>query len=144
MKKKILFLGVFALFASATAAQSVWFFYDETGNCTSRRIIMLSASDDALRADGSASLFEEQIDTDLQVKIYPNPTEGLLQVEISGNTDDEVPAILSVFNTGGKQLQIQQAVSNLTLVNLSSYPKGIYILRLLVKDKPTDYKIIKL
>jgi YD repeat-containing protein len=145
LKKKHMKLQIFFLFwlvaVTCAQAQTVRFAYDPAGNRISRTIIMSSS----LRADAQEEpkTLIEQLTGEIQVKIYPNPTRGMLQVEISGNTGDAEPVMLSVFDTGGKQLQMQQAVSNLTLVNLSSYPEGIYILRLLINGKPTDYKIIK-
>lgn len=143
MKKKILLFSLFALFASAAVAQTVQFAYDETGNRISRTIVLTIPS---LRADGSgqdeALLFEEQLAADLEVKIYPNPTEGLLQIEILGMELDE-KAQFALFGLNGEKLLQTAATSQLTPVDMSKYPAGIYVLRLTVRGKPMDYKIVK-
>jgi hypothetical protein len=145
MKKKILLFSMFALFANAAVAQTVQFAYDEAGNRISR-IVISTASGSTLRSEGSEPdatlLLEEQLAAGLEVKIYPNPTDGLLQVEISGMEAGET-AQLALFDLNGQKLLQTAATSLFTPVDMSKYPAGIYALQLTVRGKPTDYKIVK-
>ncbi|MEO6254480.1 MAG: T9SS type A sorting domain-containing protein [Ferruginibacter sp.] len=67
-----------------------------------------------------------------QVKYYPNPTSGLLNVEITDAMKPEVKWI-TVSNTAGivlDQVEIQPGNSLLIQLNFSKYPKGIYFIQL--------------
>ncbi len=74
------------------------------------------------------------------MKIYPNPVKHILTVETllsSGNST------LSVFDVSGQELLKQQVVSAKTQLDLSSFAKGVYTIRLLNNDKVDVRKIIK-
>jgi hypothetical protein len=145
MKKTILFFNLFALWASAVASQTIQFAYDEAGNRISR-VIVFNTSGNTLRSGGAetdaTSLFEEQLATDLQVKIYPNPTKGRLQVELSGMETDET-AQFALFGLNGEKLLQMETISPLTPIDMSTYPTGIYVLTLTIRGQSTDYKIVK-
>jgi YD repeat-containing protein len=143
MKKKILFFSMFALLAGTAAAQTVQFAYDEAGNRISRTITLRAPALRSGEAEPDATpLLEEQLATDLLVKIYPNPTEGLLQVELSEMETDET-AQLALFGLNGENLLQTTATSQLTPVDMSKYPTGVYVLRLVIRGNPVDYKIVK-
>jgi hypothetical protein len=143
MKKKNLFFGMLALFAGAAVAQTVEFAYDEAGNRISRTLMLPAPGLRAGETEPDATpVLEEQLDPDLQVKIYPNPTEGLLQVEFSGMEAGET-AQLALFGLNGEKLLQTTATYLLTPVDMSEYPAGVYLLRLIIRGKPTDYKIVK-
>ncbi len=66
------------------------------------------------------------------VKYYPNPTNGLLNVEITDAMKPEVKWI-TISNTAGivlDQVKIQPGNSLLIQLNFSKYPKGIYFIQL--------------
>ena len=69
------------------------------------------------------------------LKIYPNPTTDIL------NLDLQEEATLSVFDISGKQLLTQKANGN-TQLNLSAFAKGIYVLKI-VNDN-TETKTLKI
>jgi hypothetical protein len=142
MKRKILFFSVFALFASATAAQTLQFAYDEAGNRISRTITILSPDLRAGEERQDVTSLVEQLATDLSVKIYPNPTKGLLQVELLGiGTDETVQLVL--FGLNGQVLLQTDTTSKLVSVDMLEHSTGVYVLRLTVRGRSTDYKIIK-
>jgi len=66
------------------------------------------------------------------VKYYPNPTNGMLNIELT----DEIKMQekwLTISNTAGivtDQFKIQANSSNIITVNFSNYPKGIYFIQL--------------
>jgi hypothetical protein len=145
-KKILLIAALFALAASNAGnafAQSVTFGYDAAGNRISRTVLMSAPQAAPRAAEASQEPFVEQLAADLQVKIYPNPTKGILQVELTGIEDDDETPQIAVFGINGTMLWHTNATSTLNSVDLSQYPAGVYVLKLTIRGKQTDYKIIK-
>ena len=89
---------------------------------------------------GMGSLTIEIVDTTLttgvkfakepqfKVNIYPNPAENLLNVELK--TDSNYPVTITLFNSIGESvLNKQIECSGKETLNLSSFSKGIYLVR---------------
>ena len=60
-----------------------------------------------------------------QLKIYPNPVSNLLNIEWEGNTFD-----VKVYNTLGELIYFNENEINTLVLDLSSYPQGVYFLKL--------------
>jgi len=80
--------------------------------------------------------------SDLDVKVFPNPTSDFVVVHLIPTT---INAVLSLYDFSGKLLQQHLITGSETCVNLSSYTCGTYILKLYQKDKTPvhSFKIIK-
>ncbi len=77
-----------------------------------------------------------------EVKIYPSPTKGNLTVEISHIEAQKV--ILLVYNLQGKQLLNKTlSISQRTSVDLSRFPAGMYIMKIIADKQSSQWKIIK-
>ena len=74
------------------------------------------------------------------VRIYPNPTQGQLRVEVQGNGQPYTYRLLSM--SGTSITQGQHDGSPLPL-DLSPQPDGAYLLQLIWGDDRCTYKIIK-
>lgn len=81
-------------------------------------------------------------DLDQKVKIYPNPTSGLLKTELSG-FDPSLKIGIYVYNSTGQLLQQKVPATTLETIDLSVYPNGLYIMRIVVGDNVSEWKIIK-
>ena len=144
MKKTHVILFFTFFFAVTLYADSISFGYDAAGNRISRTIHF---SQQNTRGNKSAAdtpePFVEVFEGERQVKIYPNPTQGRLAVEITGgNSDDKVR--LTLYNLQGAKLQeMESAVGDTRQVDMFDYPSATYILRLQAGEKTTEYKIIK-
>jgi hypothetical protein len=117
--------------------------YDYAGNRTSRAVIDLKSatiSADTIAAKQAEKPLEDLIG-DQKIKIYPNPTKGLLQVQIPQT--DEIPATLQVFTLRGVLLHKANVVDEITEIDLSGQLAGMYILKILIGDQSSDWKIIK-
>lgn len=75
---------------------------------------------DALASVKTTSTIEEKI------QIYPNPTSGLVNIVVPGNTANNR---IMVFDLTGKML-INQELTNST-VNISDFRSGLYLLRVI-------------
>ena len=63
------------------------------------------------------------------LRIYPNPTTGILTIETNGIKEGQ----LSIINLTG-QVQMQLVISEKTEVDLHKLPRGVYLLKLQSKD----------
>ncbi|ASW74787.1 hypothetical protein IQ37_19645 [Chryseobacterium piperi] len=79
------------------------------------------------------------------IKVYPNPTKDILYVDFNGNVKDFNS--LEIYSVDAKKVitkSLSSANKGKIEVNLSQYPTGIYILKVIDKDgKSYPYKIIK-
>lgn len=89
------------------------------------------------------SYFEE-IFVSEEVIVYPNPTEGQVQIYVGGK-DNTVE--LSVLNLQGQSLfnnQIQVGNNRVIEYDLGNYPSGVYLLQLTGKEVNQRIKVVKL
>lgn len=116
--------------------------YDASGNRT-ERVIDLTKSAEIAASSSSTNeeqLFEAEL-ANLDIRIYPNPTKGLLKVEIPDIGD--IKPTLVIYNLQGKQL-VNKTVSNqISTINLSDQPPGMYIMKIVNGEESLDWKIIK-
>jgi hypothetical protein len=138
MKKHFLFyLLLFA--ASSLSAQNVSYAYDNAGNRI-ERVISLIASPE-LRASEEVTELEDVV-AKHEIRIYPNPTQGQLTVEIVDFNAD-LPFEFTLTDLSGKIIDRKKATSGYQNFNLSGQPDGIYLLRISIDGESTTWKIIK-
>lgn len=84
----------------------------------------------------NTSLNTVEIDQN-HVKLYPNPTQGIVNI----NTDLDLEKV-EVYNTLGQNVFFGKVINN--TIDLSTQPKGVYIVRLQTTDgQIMSYKLIK-
>lgn len=71
---------------------------------------------------------------EMQVKVYPNPTTGIV------NVDAQEVQKIELFDLGGRMLRSMGQTSS---VDLSTLPEGVYYLRITCKDGYRVVKVIK-
>ena len=72
--------------------------------------------------------------------IYPNPTNNVINIKVN-NLQEEIT--YEITTIAGKQIVSGRINDNITEVNLSSYPKGIYLLKINSNSSSSLRKIIK-
>lgn len=124
--------------------------YDESGNRISREQVITYPKKSAQMPKDSLSLVSpkdkvNEVFKDLvenrEITIYPNPTKGLLTVEIPLSNNDK--ARIRLFNIQWKLLIDNNNPGTMTEVDLSGQPAGIYLMQIFVNNKPSTWKIIK-
>ncbi|MDA9774281.1 FG-GAP-like repeat-containing protein [Saprospiraceae bacterium] len=77
-----------------------------------------------------------------QVEVFPNPTNSVVYLKINQNalTDNDN---VSIYSLPGTKLYSSKIDSQQTEINLSSYPKGIYLLVTTLNGVPETFKILK-
>lgn len=144
MRHFLLIITFFALFPLLSSAQCrIGYSYDAAGNRIKREIIMPATPKGINKktSDTQEQMFSESLNKH-SVKIYPNPTKGLLKVSISGlkSTDK---CSLGVFTmTGVKVMSCNTNTDNVD-IDLSNRPVGVYLLKITINNNSTTWKIIK-
>ena len=88
------------------------------------------------------SIFE--IDLSSKLKVYPNPNKGIFELEINNYTND---CQLMIYNQTG-QIIFNEKINTLSATNtkksidLSKYPKGIYLLNLKYSNGILSRKVV--
>jgi len=78
------------------------------------------------------------------ILIYPNPTEGLLQVEIIESGEGGSDFTLVVSDNNGKQVLRKKKESTRTIIDLSDQPAGFYIFTITLGTVVSRWKVVKL
>lgn len=79
---------------------------------------------------------------DYKVTISPNPTNGLLTVEIAGY-ENSMHGEIRALSMEGKVLQKQGVTSASTQIDLTDYPAGLYLLSIHLNGETMIRKIVK-
>ena len=77
---------------------------------------------------------------DVKLIVYPNPTHGFVTIKGLDNVTDMTVVIA---NSNGQIIYENLLYSNNASVDLSSYPDGLYIMKIYGRDKHTGNKVSK-
>lgn len=76
-----------------------------------------------------------------ETKIYPNPTKGMLRIDLPRLNDLE--ALITVHDASGKLIIRKSSNGPGNSVDLSAYPNGFYIMKICIGQDKKEWKIIK-
>ena len=117
--------------------------YDASGNRIERQFITLKS---ARIASSDGNKLEKEVFEGLlgegELKIYPNPTKGMLRVEIPLNVLEE-QVFLRVYNMQGTLVADQLVSGETSFVDLGSRPSGLYIMKISSGMMVSEWKIVK-
>lgn len=137
----MIFLCVYML--STSAQNVISYAYDQAGNRISRKVINLTTTPNPthVKKDQDPAPVEDQLG-ERKITVYPNPTKGMLGVEIAG-VDNKDELQVMIFDVKGRELLTKRVQKGVTLINISQYPTGWYVLRVQAGKKMTEFKIVK-
>lgn len=135
----ILLLSILTIFLVSISAQTVEYQYDKSGNISNRKTITLKS---ALSETEKESATKVLLDTDIEAKIYPNPTQGQLKIELSDYKEKEVLSF-QLYDMNGRLLINTKKNEAINELDLSRFSNGTYILRMIRNGKPSSWRIIK-
>ena len=92
----------------------------------------------AINNNGYNILDEETATSSHDLYIYPNPTNGIVYIKAF---EDKIQSV-TVANMTGKVLMSQDANSDLAEIDLSSYPKGIYLVNVVTENDSYTEKVV--
>ena len=76
------------------------------------------------------------------MKVYPNPTQGKVYIEMQDG--DEIGySKICVFDSHGRLIHEQEGHGNAVELDLFTYPTGYYIVDLFVNEEHTTWKVVK-
>lgn len=143
---------LFLIALSLTAQDSISFEYNAAGGRISKKVIRMTTLAPAQQdveeeeepVEAPTEIEEVYNDhlAEAEIRIYPNPTKGLLFVNID-NIPADSRAQIMLFNMSGRQLLTTEIVSSPTEIDITNHPNGVYIMRIIIGDKLTEWKIIK-
>lgn len=123
-----------------TSGQNVVEFeHDIAGNRELRKISVKKIADTSSKsqADSTVNYLLGNID---QIKVYPNPTYGLINIDIPESIS-KIEYIL--FDQQSKVIEDGSLNSQHSIIDISNYEKGIYLLKIIYQQTTCSYKIIK-
>lgn len=136
------------LSAKILSAQTpVIYLYDDAGNRIFRTIELKSANADSSNKGNAVSailkpeVFQDKLG-DKKILIYPNPTRGQLKIDIEGY-QEEVYSGLYLYTVSGGLLFSKSPANSSMEVDLSDFPVGTYILKIVLGNYKSDWKILK-
>jgi len=74
------------------------------------------------------------------IAIYPNPTEGILNVKLNGYKSEIVT--IRIFNSNGQVVLTDEILKSSVEFNLTHLPKGVYVVELQNGTKTSGTKIV--
>lgn len=128
--------------------------YDASGNMIERKVELVevpqystsgkNAKDNIPETDKVSETGQmEDILPEIDVRVYPNPNQGMFWINIAG-IDVPWDALIEIFSAGGAPVRKWRGISQPHAVDISDRPAGIYFLRLTFgKDYEYVWKIIK-
>ena len=122
--------------ASDTEPKVVKYTYDASGNRLTRASISQAKSPAAAR-DSVSNPFEN-----IHVTATPNPTPGIVTVQLSGmGNPEELP--LGLYSLEGTNI-LQENILESIQLDLTPYPAGWYIVKIHIGDTLKSIKILKI
>jgi len=159
---KVTYVIFFALILIAGTLKSqstfIEYTYDNAGNRISRTVISMrlrkDTSQDSTKTKDSlltkkqftdsTALFSENAGN-INVSVYPNPTKGLLNLEIE-NTEtpnERISAEYSIINENGNIIFNKKYLGKLQAIDFTMYSAGIYYLKIKNEKINKTIKIVK-
>lgn len=127
-------------FTDVHAQNRIKYTYDDGGNRLSRKQEIVVKTRSAVNEE-EPSIYEEKL-AETKVTIYPNPTRGMLKIDISGVKVFENAAI-SLYDLTGTLLQRWENITQSNAVDISDRNLGVYIMQVTYNGNTSSWKIIK-
>jgi hypothetical protein len=136
----LLFAGLSFFYTFLNAQSTVSYAYDHAGNRIGRTIV-LPTQEMRASAEEEPTVYSEVL-SDILIKIYPNPTQGLLYIRIE-NLPPDVKAQVALYHLSGKMITVREDVSHSIEIDFTGQEAGIYLLKIVAGENQTEWKIIK-
>lgn len=125
-------------------SQTIYYLYDNAGNRTERTIYLEdNKGSTSLKKKDVKEVFTDNTFKPQSIKIYPNPTRGLLSIEVPEDPENIAEIQIILTDTNGKVILNKTKAPLITEVNLSTQSNGLYILIMKKGVVTSKWKIIK-
>jgi hypothetical protein len=144
---RISLIIIILLIANCLKAQSykAEYSYDNKGNRVLTNVVYLSKTIDPKTLEEKVD-FESELESIITIRVYPNPTKGILLIEITSKSIEQIqspPSGIVLFDVSGKKLWETNSLKSMNTIDLSTFPNGIYMVQLRLAEKVKTYKVIK-
>lgn len=78
------------------------------------------------------------------IKVYPNPTTEMLNVEIANLQSSNLPTLITIENMLGQVVYTKQTTQQLNQFNISTFVSGVYFIKVVSGGKTEYVKLLKL
>lgn len=143
MKQTYYLFFLLVLFVSITleAQNTISYTYDNAGNRLTRTITLGNQQASKRHQPTDSVVIKETIG-ERTIKVFPNPTRGALGIDIQGG-DPKHELRLQIYSGAGALLYNQPATEGLNPIDMTQYPQGWYVLRVIAGTEKREYKIVK-
>lgn len=139
MSKK-LFALIVCLIPYVSNAYKVSYSYDAAGNRVSKEIVLEQKR--SLKKGNSHENTVSETLSDKEIRIYPNPTKGILKLEISVLEENDNCEI-SIYSSSGQLLYTLRTNEQIIDIDMTSFTSGAYFLHITINREQSIWKIIK-
>lgn len=115
--------------------------YDDAGNRIMRKVMPVSMMASGGDNHNDSTYYIDRMES-IQMKVYPNPTQGIVHIELQSTTDITDNGI-RVFDSKGRIICEKSGDGNTMEIDLKHYPSGYYIVDLYANKERTTWKIVK-
>lgn len=140
MKTKLLLITPLFLMAfySSHAQSDFQYDYDAAGNRTQRSLIIprYASPEDSVKLIVTGSI------AGYQVKLFPNPTQGAITLQVIGFENTE-QSKAEVYDMQGRLVLSTPLLSGFTTIDLTPQLSGNYLLSIFVDGKRKQWKVVK-
>lgn len=126
-------------------AQNFTFSSDANGNRTGRTFTLLKSTvtvtPDTVQIFKESEVANDQIGNVL-ITLFPNPTEGIVIVQIQ-NLEQNLSSQLRVYDYSGRLIISRTNLQDSNTIDLGEAESGTYLVKIIIGDNASDWKIIK-
>ncbi len=123
------------------AQQTVKFEYDLAGNRVLRTLDTKKSTEAEVDSLFKAEVIHDKTIGDNLVKVYPNPTYGLVNIEFLEIS--EGPSTYSLTDQNGRQVMNGKTINLSNTIDITHQGRGVYYLMIKAPEIYQVYKIIK-
>ena len=139
MKKAVLLFTIILAGTASFGQSYISFGYDNAGNRLSRTLVIPKSA--TMETKEEPEIFKDKLEK-VNFTLYPNPTKGLLTVDIE-NLEPGTKANIKLFDLQGRQIYENNNPAASNTIDISNQNAGTYIMVLQAGDKTSEWKIIK-
>ena len=147
MKQILLIATMLSLLTSLTLkSQTIQYLYDDAGNRKERSFSVGNESKGSFISEEKheeAPEIKDETFIPMIIKIYPNPTRGILTIEVPQSAEESKEIQIKVTDMNGRTLIHEKNVPERKEISLESQPDGFYLLYIIREKLVSKWKVIK-
>jgi YD repeat-containing protein len=140
MKTYFFIIAMLLSVITLQAVTPVSYEYDDAGNLVLRHVVTLGQTQTS-PGNVSKSLGEDDYGRQ-KIVIYPNPTQGIFSIGITGLENDKQNFYL-LYDLSGRLIKRSNITSDHTSVDVTWNASGVYLLDVSLGGKISRWKVVK-